>query len=263
MSETPVLLDATRAGLAVVTLNRPLLDNAFNPEVIEQLIEVAEELRGADGVRCIILEGAGESFSAGDDLSWARFEADYTREDHLEDAKACAHLLQLWRNMPRPTLALVHGPAVGIALGLIAASDIAIADRTASFACPDVKRGMVPAVLAPFIVEAIGDRAARHFLLAGDRMDVDQALRLGLIDRVVEDRPGLAEASEQLASALFEAAPGALAATKAIIDIVDRQPIDVQLLTEVCRKLADHLMEPEAREGFAATLAKRKPSWAL
>ena len=262
MSEEPVLLDATREGLAVVTLNRPLLNNAFNPEVIEKLIEIAEELRGADGVRCIILEGAGESFSAGDDLSWARFEADYTREDHLEDARACGHLLQLWRSMPKPTIALVHGTAVGIAVGLIAACDIAVADRSASFACPDVKRGMVPAVLAPFIVETLGDRAARRFLLTGEQIGPDEALRLGLVHRLVEDRQGLAAESEALANAIFDTAPGAVALTKSVIDIVDREPIDAQLLGEMSKKLAEALMGPEAREGFAATLQKRKPGWA-
>ena len=96
MSERPVLLDATRGGVAIVTLNRPHLDNTFNPEVIEALLDICDELRGADGVRCVILEGAGNSFSAGDDLSWARFEADYTREDHLEDARDLAKLFLAW-----------------------------------------------------------------------------------------------------------------------------------------------------------------------
>jgi methylglutaconyl-CoA hydratase len=263
MSETPILLDATREGLAVVTLSRPLLGNAFNPDVVDRLTEVAEELRGADGVRCVILEGAGACFSAGDDVSWARFEADYTRDDHLEDARACAHMLQLWRGLPKPTIALVHGAAIGTGLGLVAACDIVLADRTAFFACNDVKRGFLPAVVAPFLVEVLGDRAARRFMLTGERIEAEEALRLGLVHRLVDEHQDLAQASEIVVSSIFEAAPGAVAATKAVIDQVDREPIDSQLLTEMSKRLADALMDPEAREGYAATLEQRKPGWAL
>jgi methylglutaconyl-CoA hydratase len=262
MNEKPVLLDATRGGVAVVTLNRPHLNNTFNPEVVEALIDICEELKGADGVRCVILEGAGESFSAGDDLSWARFEADYTREDHLDDAKDQAELLLAWRDMPKPTLALVHGAAVGTALGLIAASDIVLADRTAYFVCAEVKRGIVPAVTAPFLVEAIGARAARRFLLTGERIDPQDALRLRLVHAVVEDRVALASASETIVAALFEGAPKALAAAKNVIGMVDREPVDDQLLNDMCRQLADSYRDSEAREGFAAILERRKPSWA-
>ena len=262
MSEKPVLLDATRNGVAIVTLNRPHLNNTLNPEVIEALIDVCDELKGADGVRCVILEGAGESFSAGDDVSWARFEADYTRDDHLEDAKDQAELLLAWRDLPKPTIALVHGAAVGTAVGLIAASDIAIADATAYFVCADVKRGIVPAVTAPFIVEAIGARAARRFLLTGERIDPGEALRLGLVHALVDDREGLGAASETLVAALFEGAPNALATAKEMIGMVDREPVDDQLLGEMSRALAESFMQPEAREGFAAILQKRKPDWA-
>jgi methylglutaconyl-CoA hydratase len=263
MSETPVLLDATREGLAVVTLSRPLLGNAFNPDVVEALTDLADELRGADGVRCILLEGAGESFSAGDDVSWARFEADYTKEDHLEDAKAYTRLLQLWRTLPKPTVTLVHGAAVGMGLGLVAASDIVIADQTAVFACTEVRRGFVPAVLAPFLVQALGQRGARRFMLTGDPIAAEEAQALGLVHRVVRDKQELAQVSEAIVTSLFEAAPGALAATKSLIDFVEREPIDAELLGEVSKRLAEALMAPEAQEGYAATLQKRKPSWAL
>jgi methylglutaconyl-CoA hydratase len=262
MNEKPVLLDATRSGVAVVTLNRSHLENTFNPEVIDALLDICEELKGADGVRCVILEGAGDSFSAGDDLSWARFEADYTREDHLEDAKDQAELLLAWRDLPKPTIALVHGAAAGTAVGLIAACDIAIADRTANFLCADVKRGIVPAVAAPFIIEAIGARAARRFLLTGERIGPEEALRLGLVHSLVRDREELAQVSEALVAGLYEAAPHALAATKEIIGMVDREPVDTQLLAEMSRQLAHSFMQPEAREGFDALLERRKPSWA-
>jgi methylglutaconyl-CoA hydratase len=262
MNEKPVLLDATRNGVAIVTLNRSALDNTINPEVIEALLEVCDELKGADGVRCVILDAAGDSFSAGDDISWARFEADYTREDHLEDARDQAKLLLAWRDLPKPTIALVHGAAVGFAVGLIAGSDIALADETASFACPEVRRGLTPAVIAPFVIEAVGARAARRFLLTGEGIDPKEALRLGLVHAVLPDRAALAAAQEGLVAALFESAPGALARTKDVIGMVDREPVDDQLLNELARMLAESCVQPEAREGFDATLGGRKPAWA-
>jgi methylglutaconyl-CoA hydratase len=262
MSEKPVLLDATRNGVAIVTLNRPHLDNTINPDVVEALIDICDELKGADGVRCVILEGAGGSFSAGDDVSWARFEADYTREDHLADAKDQGELLLAWRDLPKPTVALVHGAAAGFAVGLIAACDIAIATSGSYFVCGEVQRGMVPAVTAPFIVEAIGARAARRFLLTGERIDTEEALRLGLVHAVVRDREALAAVNEQLAASLFEAAPQALARSKEIVGLVDREPVDSQLLAEMGRVQAETLMQAEAREGFDALLEGRKPSWA-
>lgn len=261
MSESPVLLDATRDGVAVVTLNRPQSDNTFNPDVIGLLSDVIEEVRGADGVRCVILEAAGENFSSGDDLSWARFEADYSRDDHFDDAKAQAALLQGWRTLPKLTLSLVQGAAIGTAAGLVAGSDIAFTTQSASFSFPDVRRGFVPAVLMPFIVEALGMRATRRFLLTGAPISANEALRLGLVHAVVADRQGLATASEEVVSALYETAPGAFAAAKALIAEVDREPIDQELLSDMCRDLSRSLVEDEAKEGFAAILGGRRPSW--
>lgn len=261
MTEKPVLLDATRAGLAVVTLNRPERHNAIDAETIEALAEAFEELRGADGVRCVILEGAGASFSAGMDIKWLRASADYTFEDNVSDAKALGHTLQQLRNLPQVTLALVHGAAIGAGAGLVAAADIALADQSAFFALPEVRLGITPAVIAPLMVEAMGLRAARRYFLTGERFAADEALKLGLVHAVVETKAALAGLSERIASEIFAAAPGAVADTKALIAHCVGKPQDAHLLGEMARHAAERRATPEAREGLAAFLEKRKPSW--
>lgn len=261
MDEKPVLLDITEAGLAVITLNRPHVHNAFNPPVIEALSEAFHDLRAEDGVRCVILVGAGESFSAGADIEWMRFAGDYTHDDNLRDAKALAHMLHLFRNLPQPTIALVHGAAIGGGAGLVAAADIAIADRTAVFAFSEVRLGIVPGVVSPYVVQAIGTRQARRYFLTGERFGAEEAQRIGLVHAVVDDRQGLSEMSESLANAIFAGAPGAIAAAKELIEIVWCEPIEAPLINETAKRIADRRASAEGKEGLKAFLEKRKPKW--
>lgn len=260
--EAPVILDATRGGVAVLTLNRPLFHNAMNPEVVEDLADKIEELKGADGVRCVILEAAGANFSAGDDAEWTRFVADYTHDDHVNVEKSVARMLLAWRGLAQPTIVLVHGAAIGIGAGLVAASDIAIADRSAVFAFPDVRLGVMPAAVTPFLMEAVGARAARRYIVTGERFDAAEALRIGLVHMLVEDRQALAAASEQLVTALYASAPGAIKAAKELITAAESMPFDQHLAGEVARRLAERRASAEAREGLKALLERRKPDWA-
>lgn len=262
MSE-PVLLDTTRSGLAVVRLNRPEVHNAFNPEVIDALSEVFEDLRTADGVRCVLLEGEGPSFSAGADLAWMRAAADYTEAENRTDAAALAAMLAHLRALPQPTIALVHGPAVAGGCGIVAACDVAIAVRTAFFGLSEVRLGLIPAVISPYVIEAIGARAARRFFLTGERFDAAEALRLGLVHAVVEDRQALAETAERIVGAVFQGAPGAISAAKQLIDDVAGAPIDAALRAETARRIAHQRATPEAKEGTTAFLEKRRPDWAV
>jgi methylglutaconyl-CoA hydratase len=261
MTEKLVLLDATRGGVAVVTLNRPHLHNAFNADVVEQLTDIFEELRGADGVRCVLIEGAGESFSAGMDIEWMRFAADYTFDDNLADAKAIGHMLQRFHELPQPTIALVHGAAIGAGAGLTAAADIALADKSAFFAFAEVKLGITPSVIAPYAVEAIGMRAARRYFLTGERFTADEALRLGLVHAVVETRQALADLSEKIVSEVFGAAPGAVAGAKTLLATLAGKPHDAHLMAELARHAAESRATAEAKEGLSAYLEKRKPGW--
>ena len=262
MTEPVVLLDATRGGVAVVTLNRPAHDNAFNGDVVGSLIEIVEELKGADGVRVVILEAAGTNFSSGTDAEWLRFVTDYTFDDNLSDARDMRHLLTAFQSLPKVTIATVQGAAVGLAAGLIAAADIAIADRSAFFSFPDARLGISPAVVLPSLIGAIGARAARRYVLTGERIEAAEAHRLGLIQAIAEDRQGLAALSEALVAALFQGAPQTLAATKLLIDAVKGDPGDPHLTHDLARHYAESLASEEGEEGLAAFLAGRKPKWA-
>lgn len=257
----PVLLDTTREGVAVITLNRPELHNAFNPDVIEMLSDIFEDLRGADGVRAVMITGEGKSFSAGADLTWMRAAADYTRADNREDAGALADMLRRLNTLPQPTIALVHGPAIAGGMGLVAACDIAIATRQAVFGLSEVRLGIIPAVISPYVLEAIGPRAARRYFLTGERFDADEALRLGLVHMVVDDRNAMAAEAEKIVGAILDGAPGAIREAKELIEYVSFSPIE-DVMDETARMIADRRSTSEAKEGLSAFLEKRKPSWA-
>lgn len=261
MTDEPVLLDTTREGLAVVTLNRPEVHNAFNPDVIEALAEVFEDLRGADGVRAVMLAGEGKSFSAGADLDWMRAAADYTQSDNLEDAQGLADMLEALRLLPQPTIALVHGPAVAGGMGLVAACDIALATEGAVFGLSEVRLGLIPAVISPYVIEAIGPRAARRWFLTGERFDAREAHRLGLVHAVVPDRNALSALAEEIVAAILDGAPGAIRAAKALIDEVAFAALE-DVKDETARLIAERRATAEAKEGLSAFLEKRKARWA-
>ena len=191
--EDVVLLNTTRAGVAVVTLNRPKVHNAFNPQVIEKLSDIFETLRGADGVRVVLVEGAGPSFSAGADLAWMRAAA-----EKQEDKGDMALMLHRLHTLPQLTIALVHGAAMAGGCGIVSACDVAIATKTASFALSEVRLGIIPAVISPYVLRAIGERAAHRYFLTAERFDAATAHALGLIHILVDDNNALAQESERL-----------------------------------------------------------------
>lgn len=261
MSTELVRLDTTREGVAVVTLNRPEVHNAFNPDVIEQLTDIFEDLRGADGVRVVLIEGAGKSFSAGADLAWMRAAADYTPSDNRQDAGGLADLFLRIRELPQPVVALVHGPAIAGGMGLVAAADIAIATRAAVFGLSEVRLGIIPAVISPYVVEAIGPRMARRYFLTGERFGAEEALSMGLIHQLVDDKPALADAAEKIVTAILDGAPGAIAAAKNPADLVSYMPVE-DVKDETSRLIAERRATSEAKEGLSSFLEKRKPNWA-
>ncbi len=261
MKQDSVLLDVTRAGVAVITLNRPEVHNAFNALVVERLNDILDELRGADGVRVVLLEGAGKNFSAGADLEWIRAAADYTHADNLEDARALAGMLNRLHTLPQPTVALVTGAARGGGVGLIAACDMAIATRDASFAFTEAKLGMIPAIISPFVIRTIGERAARRYFLTSETFDADEAYRLGLVQWIVESKEALAQESERLVTQIFQNGPNALHAVKDLIQAVATRTDYEGILDNTAHRLADIRATEEAKEGVAAFLEKRKPSW--
>ena len=261
MADEPVLLKATQAGVATITLNRPALHNAFNAEVIESLSEILEDLAGADGVRVVMLTAVGKSFSAGADLNWMKHAAEFTEEENREDARALGEMLRRLNRLPKPTVALVQGSAFGGGVGLMAVCDIVVAVRDAAFSLSEVKLGLIPATIAPYVVAAIGERQARRYFLTGERFDAEQARAIGLVHEVVADGAALIAAGERIVERLFAAAPGALAEAKDLVAAVAGKPIDGHLIEDTARRIAERRGHDEAREGIAAFLEKRKPDW--
>ena len=261
MDDADVLVMVSPEGLATVTLNRPEKHNAFNDLVIARLAKILAEL-GADGdVRLVALAAQGHSFSAGADLDWMRRAAAYSEAENEADALALARMLRALNTLPKPTVALVQGPAYGGGVGLVAACDIAIALKSAVFAMTEVRLGLEPATVSPYIVAAVGARAARRLFLTGERFDAQEALRLGLVHEVVEDAGALAAARDRVVGRLLDGAPGAQAATKELIAAVTGRPVDDGLLAETARRIAARRVSAEGQEGTAAFLDKRKPAW--
>jgi methylglutaconyl-CoA hydratase len=262
-SDNSVLLEATREGVAVVLLNRPHKRNALNGQAIAALTEAFQTLQGAEGVRLVVLRGAEGVFSAGADMGWMRHMATLPEEDNRLDALDLAHMLKALHDIPALTVALVEGAAIGAGAGLVAACDMAIAASNAEFGYPEVRLGLTSGVLSPYVIEAVGARAARRLFATGARFDAAEALRLGLIDQVAADADALNAALDGLASDIMACAPGAMAEAKRLVrDQVGRE-IDRSLVEESARRLARARMSPEGQEGLDAFLNRRKPNWAV
>lgn len=260
-AEDVVLLNTTREGVAVVTLNRPEVHNAFNPDVISRLADIFETLRGADGVRVVLLEGNGPSFSAGADLSWMRAAAEYDRATNQAEATELGRMLNNIHTCPKPTIAVVHGPALAGGMGLVAACDIAIASENVFFALTEVRIGLAPSTISPYVIRAMGPRMAHRYFLTGERFTAQEAYRIGFLHAVVKDRNALAEESERLVAQFFQTAPNAVGSTKELIRHVGGAEINKDLIAYTANHIATIRQTDEGREGTGAFLQKRKPWW--
>jgi methylglutaconyl-CoA hydratase len=255
-----LVLQQIDAGVGWLTLNRPEVHNAFDDALIAQLTAALLSLEADRRVRVVVLSAAGKSFSAGADLAWMQRMAGYSEAENLEDARALAGLMSTLDRLAKPTLALVQGAAFGGGVGLVACCDIAIASEAASFSLSEVKLGLIPAVISPYIVAAIGPGAARRFILTAERFSAQQALQLGLIHEVVPaDR--LEETAEQILDHLAQGGPRAQAEAKDLVLSLAGRPIDRGLVEETAQHIAQIRVGEEAREGLAAFLEKRKAEW--
>lgn len=247
-------------GVARVRLDRPDKHNAFDETMIAALGRAFDMVGGDAAVRAVVLCASGRSFSAGADLDWMRRTAQESRQANLADARRFAAMLRTLDRLPQPTVALVQGPAYGGGIGLIAACDIAIAADTAAFALSEAKLGLVPAVISPYIIAAIGARAARRYFLTAERFDAAEALRLGLVHELASAAE-LEARGRALLACLAANAPGAMAAAKVLVRYVAGRPIDDGVIEETARVIADLRAGEEGREGVAAFLEKRAPAW--
>ncbi len=254
-------LDVSRMGVAVILLNRPDMHNAFNAQVVEELSDAIDLVSKTSEVRLVIFRGAGDVFSVGGDKEWTKAAIDYTEKENEEDAYAMANMLRKLYEMPQLTLALVHGDARGGGIGLIAACDIAIALKTVGFSFTDVARGILPATLAPFVVEAIGPRWAKALFLTSETFDGNYAEKLGLVQYSVDDETQMEELAEYMASLTFKAGPTALANTKQLVSAVVGEPIDSSLMHMVAKQSAKQRVSAEGVEGLTASVEERAPHW--
>ena len=260
MVDAPLLIDIDDAGTAWVTLNRPDVHNAFDDALIAGLGAAFERLGGDGAVRAVALRALGKSFSAGGDLNWMRRMAGYSPDENRRDAEGLAAMLHALSECPKPTLALVQGAALGGGVGLVAACDIALAADDATFCLSEVKLGLVPATIGPYVVAAVGERAARRYALTAERFGAAEAKRIGLVHEVVPAAE-LTSAAEAMLAALAGNGPMALAATKDLIRNLAGRPIDTDVMADTARRIADARASDEGREGIAAFLEKRKPNW--
>ena len=259
MSEN--LIVEKRNTVAIVTLNRPEVRNAFDDVLIADLTRTFLELENDDGVRVMVLAGAGSAFCAGADLNWMRRMAGYGYEQNLADARALAGMLKTLDRMSKPTVARVHGPAFAGGTGLVAACDIAIGTPAAEFALTEVKLGLSPATISPYVVRAIGERASRRYFLTGERFGADEAHRLGLLSKV--STPGNLDAEiAEILHHLVQGGPQAHRKIKQLISTVSRGgPIGDAAIDDTAQRIAEIRVSPEGREGIASFLEKRKPNW--
>ncbi|MBM3344981.1 MAG: enoyl-CoA hydratase/isomerase family protein [Betaproteobacteria bacterium] len=259
MSE-PTLQIEIAGGIATVWLNRPDLRNAFDETVIAEIHAAFESLAADTGVRAVVLAGRGTAFCAGANLNWMKRMAGFSVEENRADAMALARMLQRIHTLPKPTIARVHGAAFAGGLGLVCVCDIAIASTEAQFRLSEVRLGLTPATISPYVINAIGERQARRYFLTAEAFDAAEALRIGLVHETVA-REALDERVAYLAAQLAQGSPAALAASKELIDAVARAPLDDALIADTAVRIAEARASAEGKEGVRAFLEKRRPAW--
>ena len=247
--------------VGLVTLNRPERHNAFDDALIADMTEALRAMEADDSVRVVVLAGAGKSFSAGADLNWMKRMSGFSKDENQRDAMGLGALMRTLAFLRKPTVARVHGAAYGGGVGLVACCDIAVATQSATFSLSEARLGLIPAVISPYVVAAIGERASRRYFLTGERFDAGQAWRLGLVHELAIDDADMDERLGAIVEALLAAGPVAQREAKELIRAVANRPIHSELIQDTAERIARVRSSPEGREGVAAFLEKRKPSW--
>jgi methylglutaconyl-CoA hydratase len=253
-------INREQVGVARVIMQRPEIHNAFDDALIADLEAAFAAITQDDSVRVVVLQAEGKSFSAGADLNWMRRMAGYSRAENVQDAGGLARMLAAIENCPKPVIARVQGAAFGGGVGLVACCDIVVAAERAKFCLSEVKLGLIPAVISPYVVAAIGQRACRRYFLTAESFDAHTAQALGLVSEVTTDT-GLDDAVDALVATLLANGPMAMGRAKDLIRAVSQRPISQDLINETAERIADTRASIEGREGLAAFLEKRPPAW--
>jgi methylglutaconyl-CoA hydratase len=254
-------LDLRRDGpVARVLLNRPDVRNAFNDNVVAELTRTFAALGADEGLRCIVLGGHGKAFCAGADLSWMRAMADYTWDENRADARALAAMLWTLYDCPVPLVGRIHGDCYAGGLGLAAVCDVLVASESAGFCLSEARLGLLPATISPYVIRAMGERAARRWFLTAERFGAREAQAMGFVHEVVA-ADGLDAKVDEVVAAIVANGPMAVRACKRLVRDVGGRAIDADLRDDTARRIADIRAGDEGREGVQAFLAKRKPEW--
>jgi methylglutaconyl-CoA hydratase len=255
-----VLSQIDADGNATVLLNRPEVHNAFDPEMVDALTATFKKLEADSTVRAVVLAGAGKNFCAGADIEHMKRAAKFSRAQNLENARATAAMLQTLYSLTKPTIACVSGAVRGGGVGLVCACDIAIAARSATFRISEVRLGIIPAMISPYVIAAMGERMARRYMLTAEEFDVAEAFRIGVVHDICEDDQLPAVVGRMLAY-LYAGGPDAIVEIKRLIPHVAVSPIDEALVEKTAQGIAAIRATPEAQEGLSAFLEKRKARW--
>lgn len=257
---TDHILYETNHGVATITLNRPAVHNAFNEQTISELTDAFITAGGDKAIRVVVLKSNGKSFSAGADLDWMKRMAEFDEEENYQDSLGLAKLMQTIDKCPKPTIAIVNGAAYGGGVGLACVCDIAVGTDNAQFCLSEVKLGLIPAVISPYVIRAIGVRQARRTFLTAERIDAKASLQIGFLTHLVDENE-LQNTVDQLVTLLLKGAPSAQAACKALIRFVDDHPLSAEAIQETARQIAKTRACSEGKAGVQAFLNKQKPDW--
>ncbi len=260
MTDYQTLELETHRDVAVIWMNRPEVRNAFNETMIAELSQVLKSLEGDAAIRAIVLAGRGPSFCAGADLNWMKKMAGYSSEQNYGDALGLASMLNTLHTLKKPTIARVHGHAYAGGMGLVAACDIAVAAFEAEFCLSEVRIGLIPATIGPYVVAAMGERAAHRYMLTAERFTAAEAYRIGFVHEIAP-ADDVDEKIDELLVHLVRGGSAAHAETKALIDVITASPLDQTLIEETAKRIATTRASDEGKEGIRSFLEKRKPNW--
>lgn len=259
---TPVIkYEVADNGVATVTLIRPEIHNAFDDTVVAALSGAFGQAADDSAVRALVLASTGKSFSAGGDLNWMRRMADYGYEENRRDSDLLAEMLRRLNTLPKLTVARVQGPAFGGGVGLVSCCDIAVAAPEAAFCLSEVKVGMIPATISPYVINALGERAARRYFTTAELITATKARELGLVSELVDSQDELDDAINAILETLLRNGPRAVGEAKKLVLDYANHAITPELIADSSHRIAETRGSEEGQEGLAAFLAKRKPRW--
>ena len=259
---TQAIRVSTQGAVATVVLSRPEVRNAFNDEVIAELTEAFARLGDDARVRAIVLMAEGPAFCAGADLNWMRRMADYSREENEQDADKLAFMLRTLYECPKPTIARVQGDVYAGGMGLVACCDMAVSVDTANYCLSEVRLGLIPATIGPYVIRAMGPRASHRYFLTAERFNAQEALRIGFVHEVVGADQLDTKVGEMVA-ALVAASPNAIKECKKLVQYVADRDITRLLIDHTVKAIADIRASAEGKEGVQSFLNKRKPNWLM